>query len=419
MASYVQYKWSHILDYIRSVGKWLLVAFITGVIGGPIGALFHSSVNWANSTFDGHRWMIWLLPVAGIVIVALYTVTRMLESAGTDEVIGSVRSGKHLHFRMAPLIFASTFLTHLCGGSAGREGAALQLGGSIGVRVGRCLRLNEQDMHIVTLCGMSALFSALFCTPLTAVFFAIEVISVGVMYYAALLPCMTSSLIAYVIALLCGAHPLAFTPVIPAVSADVLWRVAVLAVMCALISTMFCLAMRETGRFFKRFFKNPFLRIVVGAFCVILLTYLCRSDDYNGSGMSVIEAAVNGGSAVTAAFLWKMLFTAVTIGCGFKGGEIVPTLFIGSTFGCVAGGLLGLDPGFAAAIGMIAVFCGVVNCPVASVILSIELFGGSGLLLFASACIISYILSGDFGLYHAQHIMYSKLRAQFIDRPVK
>ncbi len=419
MASYLRYKWSRVRDYIRSTLKWLLVAALTGAIGGPIGALFHSSVEWANNTFNAHHWMIWLLPVAGVAIVALYTVTHMLGSAGTDDVIGSVRSGKHLRLRMAPLIFISTVLTHLFGGSAGREGAALQLGGSIGVRVGNWLHLNERDMHIVTLCGMSALFSALFCTPLTAVFFAIEVISVGVMYYAALLPCMASSLLAYAIALLCGAHPLTFTPSVPTVSLDALWRVAVLAVLCALISIVFCLAMRETGRLFKKLFENPFLRIFVGGTAIILLTFLCRSDDYNGSGMHIVYAAVNDGTAVPAAFLWKMLFTAVTIGCGFKGGEIVPTLFVGSTFGCVAGGLLGMDPGFAAAIGMIAVFCGVVNCPVASIILSVELFGGSGLLLFAPACIISYILSGDFGLYHAQHIMYSKLRAEFVDRPVK
>lgn len=419
MASYVKNKGLHILNYIRTVGKWLIMAIIVGAIGGPVGALFHGAVEWANGTFDAHRRMIWLLPLAGVVIVALYTATHMLESAGTDEVIGSVRSGKNLRLTMAPLIFISTLLTHLFGGSAGREGAALQLGGSIGVRVGKWMKLDKQDMRIITLCGMSALFSALFCTPLTAVFFAIEVISVGVMYYAALLPCMTSSLIAYVIALLCGTHPLSFSPAIPAVSADVLWRVAVLAVLCAGVSVVFCLAMREAGRYFKRFFKNPFIRIITGALAVILLSYLCGTSDYNGSGLTVIAAAVNDGSAVPSAFLWKMLFTSITIGCGFKGGEIVPTLFIGSTFGCVAGGLLGLDPGFAAAIGMIAVFCGVVNCPVASIILSVELFGSSGLLLFAPACILSYLLSGDFGLYHAQHIVYSKLRAQFIDRPVK
>ncbi len=419
MKSFLKTKWRHLGEYTLSVLKWLTVALVTGVLGGPIGTLFHMTVEHANHVFSLNPWLIWLLPIGGVLIVLLYTVTHMLKSAGTDEVIQSVRTGHHIRLIMAPLIFVSTAITHLLGGSAGREGAALQLGGSIGVKLGHLLKLNERDMHIVVLCGMSALFSALFCTPLTAVFFAIEVISVGVMYYAALLPCTAASLLSYAIALLLGSKPMSFSVTIPCVNIDVLWRVAVLAILCAGISVVFCIAMRESGRFFKRAFSNPFLRIIVGAAAIILLTYLNGSNNYNGSGTDFVFRAVNDGQADPAAFLWKMLFTAVTIGCGFKGGEIVPTLFIGSTFGCIAGGLLGLDPGFAAAIGMIAVFCGVVNCPVASIILSVELFGAGGLLLFAPACVISYILSGDFGLYHEQHIMYSKLRAEYINRPVK
>ena len=419
MNEVIHAKWQQFGEYVRSVGKWLLVALITGAIGGPLGTLFHMSVEQSNRIFDAHTWLVWLLPVGGLVIVWLYSITHMTQSTGTDEVIGSVRTGHHLRLVMAPLIFISTVLTHLLGGSAGREGAALQLGGSIGVKVGKLLRLDDRDMHIITLCGMSALFSALFCTPLTAVFFAIEVISVGVMYYAALLPCTVASLLSYAIALLLGAHPMNFTVDIPAASWSVLWRVAVLAVLCAGVSILFCLAMRESGHLFKKAFPNPYIRIVVGGFALILLTYLCGSNNYNGSGTAFIFLAVNDGTAAPAAFLWKMLFTAVTIGCGFKGGEIVPTLFIGSSFGCVAGSLLGLDPRLAAAIGMIAVFCAVVNCPVASIILSIELFGANGLLLFAPACVISYILSGNYGLYHEQHIMYSKLRAEYINRPVK
>ncbi|MBE6762911.1 MAG: chloride channel protein [Ruminococcaceae bacterium] len=412
-------KRQQLAETFRSVGKWLLVALITGAVSGPLGTLFHMTVEFSNQLFNEQAWLIWLLPVAGLVIVLLYNITDMSKSAGTDEVIGSVRTGHHIRLVMAPLIFISTMLTHLFGGSAGREGAALQLGGSIGVKVGHLLKFDNRDMHIVTLCGMSALFSALFCTPLTAVFFAIEVISVGVMYYAALLPCMAASLLSYAIARLLGARPMTFTAVIPEASWDTLWRVSLLAVLCAGISIVFCLAMRESHRLFSKAFPNPYWRIAVGGVAILLLTLLSGSRDYNGSGMEIVYNAVNNGTVVPAAFLWKMLFTAVTIGCGFKGGEIVPTLFIGSTFGCVAGGLLGLDPGVAAAIAMITMLCASVNCPVACIILSIELFGSQGLLLFAPACIISYILSGNYGLYHEQRIMYSKLHAQYINRPVK
>ena len=162
-----------------------------------------------------------------------------------------------------------------------------------------------------------------------------------------------------------------------------------------------------------KLFKNTFLRAFVGGAAVVVLT-LIFGHDYNGAGMNIIEKAISG-EAEPFAFLLKMLFTAVTIGFGFKGGEIVPTFFIGSTFGCVIGSLLGLDPGFAAALGLVALFCGAVNCPIASVFLSIELFGAGGIVYFAIACAVSFALSGYFGLYSSQKIVYSKTRAEFIN----
>ena len=403
-------------DASKAIGKWLLVALITGVIGGPIGALFHLAIEQSNTLFNTYSWLVWLLPIGGLIIAGIYYMRHMTESGGTDQVIDSVRTGEHLPLWMAPLIFISTIITHLLGGSAGREGAALQLGGSIGSFVGRALRMNKQDMHIITLCGMSALFSALFNTPLTAVFFALEVVSVGVMYYAALLPCMASSLIGYSLALFMGSEPIHFTVNMPSLSWAVLWRTMVLSVLCAALSIAFCLAMKHSSRLLKKAFPNLFIRAFVGGLAIILLTYLCGSNEYNGSGMDIVYRAVNDGQASYTAFLWKILFTAITIGAGFKGGEIVPTLFIGSTFGCVVGDLIGMNPAVGAAIGLIAVFCAVVNCPVASIVLSVELFGAQSLLLFAPACIISYVLSGNYGLYHAQKIMYSKLRAERIDQ---
>lgn len=172
---------------------------------------------------------------------------------------------------------------------------------------------------------------------------------------------------------------------------------------------------RDGKKFLKKFFKNQYLRIIAGGAAIILLTLLVGTRDYNGIGISVIDGAILDGAARPEAFLLKIVFTAVTIGAGFKGGEIVPTLFIGSTFGCVAGSLLGLDSGFAAAVGLVALFCGVVNCPIASFILSIELFGAQGMVLFAVACAVSYMLSGYYGLYSSQKIMYSKLKAEFIN----
>ncbi|MBQ9414262.1 MAG: chloride channel protein, partial [Clostridia bacterium] len=389
--SYLKRKFSHVKDVAKTFFKWLLVASVTGVVGGLIGWTFSFSVCFAGDFFTQNTWLIWLLPIGGLLIVLLYAGTHMLEFAGTDEIIGSIRTGHYVRFATAPLIFIGTVITHLLGGSAGREGAALQLGGSIGVQIGRLFRLKDHDIRIITLCGMSALFSALFATPLTAVFFAIEVISVGVMYYAALWPCIVASFAAYTISQWLGAESFAIQTTIPTFEWDILWRVAILSALCAGLSVVFCVTMRKTAEFFKKRFQNPFIRIVVGSLALIGLTYLCGSNDYNGTGVHLVLQAVNDGTAVPAAFLWKILFTAVTIACGFKGGEIVPTFFIGSTFGCLAGGLLGLDPAFGAAVGLIAVFCGAINCPVASIVLSVELFGVNGLLYFALACAISYV----------------------------
>ena len=399
--------------YVVTFCKWVLIAFLTGAVGGLIGSAFDKSVELVTGLNTRNSWLLYLLPVGGVVIVLLYQISKIPDETGTNHVIDSIRSDKGVPLLLAPLIFISTVITHLFGGSAGREGAALQLGGSIGSQVGKILHLDEKDMHLVIMCGMSGVFASLFGTPLTATLFAMEVISVGVIYYSGIVPCIVSSLTAYGVSILFGISPIRFNlKTVPGLSVENILRVAGLAALCAVVSILFCLAMKGTEKFLKKFFKNQYLRIIAGGAAIILLTLLVGTRDYNGIGISVIDGAILDGAE---AFLLKIVFTAVTIGAGFKGGEIVPTLFIGSTFGCVAGGLLGLDSGFAAAVGLVALFCGVVNCPIASFILSIELFGAQGMVLFAVACAVSYMLSGYYGLYSSQKIMYSKLKAEFIN----
>ena len=174
--------------------------------------------------------------------------------------------------------------------------------------------------------------------------------------------------------------------------------------------------MHYTADRYRRLLPNPYLRILVGAVLVIALTLVEGSGDYNGAGSAFLTATLAGEAAAPWAFLFKIAFTALTLGAGFRGGEIVPTFFIGSAFGNALAPLLGLEPAFGAAIGLIALFCGVVNCPLASIFLSVELFGSSGLLFFALACALSYLLSGKFSLYSSQKIVYSKLEPRYIDQ---
>ena len=405
---------AHIGLYVAALLKWMAVGALVGGVGGFVGAAFHLGVSYATAVRQAHPWILYLLPLGGVVIAGLYKLCR-LEGKGTNAVIESVHFGKSVPTLLVPLIFVATVITHLLGGSAGREGAALQIGGGIGYRTGTLLRLGEKDLPLATLCGMSGVFAALFGTPLTATVFALEVISVGVLYYAGLLPCLTASLTGYYIATVMGVEPTRFTVAMPALSWPTLGLVTALAVGCALVSILFCRGLHITERLAERWLKNSFLRAAVGGLIIVLATLALGTTDYNGAGMDVIQRAVEQGQADGWAWFLKLAFTAVTIGCGFKGGEVVPSFFVGATFGCAAGGLLGLPPSFAAAVGLVAVFCGAVNCPIASVILSVELFGAGGMAYFAAACAVSYLLSGYCGLYSSQTILYSKLRAEFIN----
>lgn len=407
-------------EYVRVFLKWAGISVIIGIVGGCVGALFHASVNEANVIFSKYDKLILLLPFGGLLIVAMYKKCNMLNNKGTDSVLASIRNDKGVPLLLAPLIFISTVITHLLGGSAGREGAALQLGGSIGSNIGRLFRLDEKDIHMVIMCGMSGVFSALFGTPITAVVFALGITSVGIMYYSGLVPCLMSSLTAYLIIKLFGIAPTHFDMIYtPPATLITILQTMLIAVLCAELSIIFCTAMHYTARYFKIWFKNPYLRIFAGGLIIVALTYITGTRDYNGSGMAVIENAVIGAYTKNWAWVLKIIFTAVTIGAGYKGGEIVPTFFIGAAFGCFIARLIGITPGFGAAIGMTAMFCGVLNCPVASIILSVELFGSEGFILFAIASGVSYMLSGYYGLYSSQKIMYSKLKAEYINQDTK
>lgn len=397
-----------IWEYSAVFLRWLAVAAITGIAGGLVGVLFHFSVDYATETRLEHPWIIFLMPLGGILIVFLYKITKMSENGGTNNVINAAAGREKVPFRLAPLIFASTVITHLVGGSSGREGAALQLGGSIGCQVSRIFGKENKSKRIIIMCGMASVFSALFGTPITAAVFSIEVVNVGIMQYAALVPCLLSAAVAFWIAGLCGVQPVRFDVTVPGFEGIVFGKVILLAILCALLSIGFCMTMKYSGKLLKKGIKNDYLRAAVGGIAVIVMTMLVGAQTYNGAGMDIVGKAV-GGEARWFDFLLKLLFTAITLGAGFKGGEIVPTFFVGATFGCVAGSLIGINAGFGAALGMVALFCGVVNCPIASCLLAVEVFGGEGIIWFAVASGISYMLSGYSGLYSSQKFEFSKL----------
>lgn len=398
---------------LLKVLRMALTALVIGCLGGLLGAAFHISVDKVTLLRQNYPYILFALPAVGCAITFAYHKTGM-QGIGTDRILESIHDGKSLKKRLIPLIFGSTVLTHLAGGSAGREGAALQLGGTLGYHTGKLFRMDENDEKLCVSAGMAAVFSALFGTPLGAAFFSLEVTSIGMWYTAGLIPCLTAAFSAQAIASLLGTPPTRFViDVMPSFTIPDVLRLALLAALCAYVSILLCEGLHSAEKHLPRLIKNPYLLSAVGGAALIALTYLCGSTDYNGGGMDVIARAI-GGSARPEAFILKLLFTVITISCGFKGGEVVPSFFIGACFGCVVGPLLGLPAGFSAAVGMICVFCGAVNCPIASVLLACEIFG-TGLPFFAIACAIAFTLSGRYSLYSAQHEMFSRINAHTLE----
>lgn len=412
--------------YLRRIGRnmaallrWGSFSVIAGGTVGLVSTFFAYCLGQATDFREHHLWLLLLLPLGGVAIVFLYGIFHNNKDRGTNMVLSTIHAETELPFKMAPLIFISTLITHLLGGSAGREGAALQLGGSIGNQLGRWFRMDDKDKRIVVMCGMSAAFSAVFGTPIAASVFAMEVVSVGIMYYAALVPCVFSSLIAWKVADIFGVdgHILYITDhvtfqFLPSA------KIIGLAVCCAGLSVLFCMLLHSMGDLLYAKMRNPYVRIIVASLIIIGLTCVLQTSDYMGTGMRVIARAIQG-EARPEAFLLKMLFTALALEAGFKGGEIVPSFFIGATFGCTFGHILGVSPSMCAAVGMVSVFCGVTNCPITSMLIAFELFGYREVPYFLIAISVSYLMSGYYGLYHDQTIVYSKYKTEYINRKAK
>jgi H+/Cl- antiporter ClcA len=400
------------------LARWIFFSTVTGLLLGLVGTAFGKSIRFVTALRTANPWILYGLPLAGVAIVWMYQWEKDQKSS-TNMVLDAIHAENHIPIKTAPLIFLATVLTHMFGGSAGREGAALQLGGSIGDFMGKIFHTDENDTRVFIMCGMSAAFAALFGTPMAAAIFSMEVVSVGIMYYAALVPCVLSAFIAAAVAGHLGLEAEKFTlQGIPEFNLPNAGKILILAIACAVVSVLFCICLHKTEEIMKKYLPNPYLRIVVAGCLVILLSKGFRTTDYLGAGMNIVEYAVEG-KVVWYAFLLKILFTGITLGGGFKGGEIVPSFFVGATFGCLMGGILHISPSLAAACGMAAVFCGVTNSPISTFLISLEMFGFEAAPFFLLAIAVSYMQSGYYGLYHSQKIVYSKTRTEFINRNTK
>ena len=403
---------------IKNLFFWIALSVIIGGAAGFVGAAFHIATTEAAAVREGHKWLLYLLPFGGIFIIAMYKIAK--KPLTTNTVIESVREKKAASSFLAPFIFISATISHLLGASVGREGAALQIGGGVGSQIGKILKLDSQRMSVAVVCGMAAAFSAIFTTPVTAVIFALEVVTVGHFKYFQLAPAMISSAIAYMITILMENEPLGFViSHMPDLSVITILKICVFAIALAALSILYCKSIRYAKKGLHKITSNSYLRIFIGGTVIVILTVLIGSQKYNGAGMDTIKSVLSGNGVAPWAFFVKMAFTAICVAAGYKGGEIVPAMFVGATFGAAVSSILGFDSAFCASIGLICIFCGITNCPLASFIMGIELFGSEGALFMGVAVAISYVFSGMGGLYTSQRLVYSKTDISKVDTFVK
>ncbi len=418
-------KIKHNAERGAAVIRWAVFAVITGAVIGPVGAFFCSAMDLVTELRTERPVLLFCLPFGAVVISYMYNVLRKNDggATGTNLVLSAIQSQDEIPLRMAPLIFVSTIFSHFAGASVGREGAALQMGGSIGNALGHVFKLDYQDKNTIIMCGMSAAFSAVFGTPITAAVFSMEVVSVGIMHYTALMPCVISSFVARAIARSLGFDDLTYMlPAVPTFGVKNALIVAAFALVCGIASMIFCIAMSRTESLAEKRIPNIYVRAFLGGTMVLILTLIVGNQTYNGTGIVLIREALTGGEIMMAAFIPKAIFTILSIAAGYRGGEIVPSFCIGCSLGVCFSRLLGMPAEWSvilAAIGMGAFFCGVTNSPITSLLLSLELFGMEGAPYYFLAVAISYTISGYYGLYKTQKIMFSKYKSNYINRNTK
>ncbi|MDY7577140.1 voltage-gated chloride channel family protein [Herbaspirillum sp. RTI4] len=393
------------LPLLRHVGKWCAAACLIALLSGTASAFFLFALEWATGWRLTHAWIIWLLPLAGFVVGWIYLHFGKGSEAGNNLLIDAIHDpNKIVPLRMAPLVFLGTVVSHLFGASVGREGTAVQMGGALAERLAQALRFAPQDKRILLMAGISAGFASVFGTPLAGAMFGLEVLAIGRLRYDAILPCFLAAIVADQVGLAWGVQHTHYAA--PAIIPIAIW--SLLAVLIAgavfgLTGRLFATATHALAAAFKRHVRYAPLRPLIGGLCIALAVWALGSQRYIGLGIPVLVESLQHPLPYWDA-LAKMAFTVVSLGSGFKGGEVTPLFYIGATLGNALAPLLHLPFSLLAGIGFVAVFAGAANTPLASTLMAIELFGPEIGPFAALACVVSYLFSGHAGIYHAQRV---------------
>jgi H+/Cl- antiporter ClcA len=388
------------------IAKWLVIATLIGISVGSASAFFLTSLHWAENIRENNRWIIWLLPLAGMGIGLLYHYYGKNSEAGNNLLIDRVLnpSGKRIPFRMAPLVLIGTIATHLFGGSAGREGTAIQMAGAISDQLTKPLRLNQDDRKILIIAAIAAGFGSVFGTPLAGAIFGLEVVVIGKMKYDAIYPAFLAAIIADHVTRLWHIHHASYTiHSVPDISTVNIVYSVLAGIAFGIVAATFSRLNHAIGSFFKKRVSYPPLRPFIGGAIVALAVFAIGTTKYIGLGVPIIVDAFNE-QLPSYDFAVKLIFTALTLGAGFKGGEVTPLFFIGATLGNALAWIIPLPMGLLAGMGFVAVFAGATNTPLACSIMAIELFGVESGIYVAIACIVSYLMSGNTSIYNGQFI---------------
>ena len=399
--------------------RWTVIIIPVALVVGSLVALFLWLLDYVTHFRWEHSWLLYLLPIAGIGIYFLYNKLGGTSEKGNNLIMDEIHEpGGGVPARMAPMVLLTTILTHLFGGSAGREGTAVQIGGSMAGLLGRWMRLSPRDIRILLMTGIAAGFGAVFGTPLTGAVFALEVLAIGVIRYDALVPCLIAAVFADWVCSAWGIHHTHYQILFASDTPFdylLLAKVIVAGIAFGLASLLFSTCMHQIKGYSKQFIRPAWLVPVVGGVIIIVFCRVLGTEDYTGLG--VVSKDPGGVSIVNAfkdiplskwAWLWKLLFTAITLAMGFKGGEVTPLFFIGAALGHTIAVLVGAPIDLFAGIGFIAVFAGATNTPIACTLMGVELFGTGNALYFAVACFTAYYFSGHAGIYSAQRLGVSK-----------
>ena len=400
--------------HLLFLGRWLLIAAAVGALAGTASAAFLVALDWVTRWREAHGWVLWLLPLGGLVVGSLYHYLGQAVARGNNLLLDELHAPRtRVPLRMAPLVLIGTLLTHLVGGSAGREGTAVQMGGALADQLARPLRLRPRDRRLLLICGLSAGFASVFGTPLAGAVFGLEVLLVGLLRYEALVPSLLAALLADYVTRLWGVGHTPYPQLLaPALTPATLVYSLLCGMLFGLVARFFAGLTHGLGRVFGRISYPP-LRPVVGGALLALLVAALGATAYVGLGVPFIVEAFHA-PPPTYAFALKLGLTALTLGCGFKGGEVTPLFFIGATLGSALSGVVPLPVALLAGMGFVAVFAGAANTPLACTLMGVELFGGGAAVYLGLACVAAYLFSGHSGIYasqvigHAKHLRYGR-----------